>query len=107
MTGKIVTRFTLKGVSSDVIVRAAQRLASVWLGLALSAVACLAGDATAEKPVAPRQGATAACASAADADIRQLDSATVIEREIGGGQSHYYEIVVSAKQFLHVIVDQR
>jgi CHAT domain-containing protein len=48
-----------------------------------------------------------ACAVEADADAHTLDPGTVIERELGGEQSHLYKIEVSANQFLRVIVDQR
>jgi CHAT domain-containing protein/Tfp pilus assembly protein PilF len=40
-------------------------------------------------------------------DANQLELGKPIEREIAGGQSHRYQIRLSANQYLHVIVDQR
>jgi CHAT domain-containing protein/Tfp pilus assembly protein PilF len=43
----------------------------------------------------------------ADADVRPLESGKPIEREIAGGQSHFYNVMLAPDQYLHLIVDQR
>ena len=40
-------------------------------------------------------------------EIRTLDAAEPIKRELAGGQTHQYRVALSANQFLQVIVDQR
>ena len=40
-------------------------------------------------------------------DVRPLDPGKPIERELAGGQSHAYQIMLSAGQFMKVIVEQR
>jgi len=40
-------------------------------------------------------------------DARQLEAGKPIEREMAGGQKHYYKITLEAGQYLHLIVDQR
>ncbi|MBO0783947.1 MAG: hypothetical protein J2P37_34505, partial [Ktedonobacteraceae bacterium] len=40
-------------------------------------------------------------------DVLQLDVGKPIERELAGGQAHYYKIGVEAGNYLHLIVDQR
>lgn len=77
------------------------------LGLWLLAGTCFASDALAVELVSSHQSAASACTLSADADIRQLAPGMVIGRDLGGKQSHFYKITVSAKQFLRVIVDQQ
>jgi hypothetical protein len=40
-------------------------------------------------------------------DASPLEIGKPIERELSGGQAHYYRITVEAGQYLHLIVDQR
>jgi tetratricopeptide (TPR) repeat protein len=40
-------------------------------------------------------------------DVRPLGAGKPIERELAGGQAHYYKIMAEAGQYLHLIVDQR
>src|SRR5206468_4163815 len=40
-------------------------------------------------------------------DIRKLEVAKPIERELQGGESHTYEITLAAGQYLNMVVDQR
>jgi CHAT domain-containing protein/Tfp pilus assembly protein PilF len=40
-------------------------------------------------------------------DVRQLIPGAPIERELAGGQAHWYQITLAAGQYLRVIVDQR
>jgi CHAT domain-containing protein len=40
-------------------------------------------------------------------DSRPLEAGKPIEREMAGGQKHYYKIALEAGQYLHLIVDQR
>ena len=40
-------------------------------------------------------------------DVRTLDSFEPLKRELAGGQIHQYQVVLSANQFLQVVVDQR
>src|SRR5215471_19679678 len=40
-------------------------------------------------------------------DASPLEVGKPIERELSGGQAHYYRITVEAGQYLHLIVDQR
>lgn len=42
-----------------------------------------------------------------DKEIPTLELGKPVERELFGGQSHSYRIVLAAKQYLHVVVDQR
>jgi CHAT domain-containing protein/Flp pilus assembly protein TadD len=50
---------------------------------------------------------TPALAAQNDKDISTLEFNKPIERELAGGQSHSYRIVLAAGQYLHVIADQR
>jgi CHAT domain-containing protein len=79
----------------------------VWLNVLLSAGTCFAADATAAGVESPSRSGSSACVPATDAEVRQLDAGTMLERELGGGQNHSYRINVSPGQFLRVIVDQR
>jgi hypothetical protein len=36
-----------------------------------------------------------------------LEAGKPIERELAGGQAHYYRIIVEAGQYLHLVVEQR
>jgi tetratricopeptide (TPR) repeat protein len=40
-------------------------------------------------------------------DARPLEAGKPIEREMAGGQKHYYKISLEAGQYLHLVVDQR
>jgi CHAT domain-containing protein/tetratricopeptide (TPR) repeat protein len=40
-------------------------------------------------------------------DSRPLETGKPIEREMAGGQKHYYKIALEAGQYLHLVVDQR
>src|SRR5262245_41407138 len=40
-------------------------------------------------------------------DARPLEAGKPIEREMAGGQKHYYKIALEAGQYLRLIVDQR
>jgi hypothetical protein len=40
-------------------------------------------------------------------DVHLLEAGKPIERELVGGQAHYYKIMVEAGQYLHLIVDQK
>src|SRR5215510_963823 len=40
-------------------------------------------------------------------DARPLEAGKPIEREMAGGQKHYYKIALEADQYLHLVVDQR
>ncbi len=40
-------------------------------------------------------------------DIRPLPANQTIERELAGGQSHTYRIILKAKEFLQVKVEQK
>ena len=107
MTGKIMTRLAPTGKSADIVARFAWRLWGAWLIAVLTAGSCMAHDPTMAGFGAPRRMANTACAPSPAADVRQLDFGTMIGRELGGGQSHYYEIAVSANQFLRVVVEQQ
>src|SRR6185295_18608752 len=76
------------------------------LTLGLLDASCVASDAL-MAVVSPQQNAIPACAPGTDGQVQRLDPGMVIERELGGAQSHLYAIVVPTKQFLRVIVDQR
>ncbi|HXM51101.1 MAG TPA: CHAT domain-containing tetratricopeptide repeat protein [Pyrinomonadaceae bacterium] len=40
-------------------------------------------------------------------EIRQIKVGEVIERELSGGQAHYYEITLDQDQFVHLVTDQQ
>ena len=40
-------------------------------------------------------------------DVRPLEPGTPIERELAGGQSHSYQLTLTADQYLLVVVEQR
>jgi len=40
-------------------------------------------------------------------DARPLEAAKPIERELAGGQKHYYKIALEAGQYLHLVIDQK
>src|SRR5262245_28332562 len=40
-------------------------------------------------------------------DARPLEAGKPIEREMAGGQKHYYKIALEAGQYLHLVVDQK
>jgi tetratricopeptide (TPR) repeat protein len=42
-----------------------------------------------------------------ESDARPLEAGKPIEREIAGGQKHYYTITLESGQYLHLVVDQR
>lgn len=42
-----------------------------------------------------------------DKDIHPLELNKPVERELAGGQSHSYRVVLTADQYLHVVADQR
>src|SRR5437867_2320983 len=42
-----------------------------------------------------------------DKDVPTLEPGKPIDRELGGGQSHFYQIALASGQYLHVVVDQR
>src|SRR5262249_7811363 len=54
-----------------------------------------------------QQPADSSSAAKNDADVRVLEQGKPIERELAGGQSHAYQITLSAGQFMKVIVEQR
>jgi tetratricopeptide (TPR) repeat protein len=53
------------------------------------------------------QGQESPSRAQAEKDARTLLVSRPIERELAGGQVHYYKITVEAGQYLHLIVDQR
>ena len=59
------------------------------IALLLTASACFAHD---------QQSASPICQLPASADVRRLEAGTIIERELAGGPTHFYEINVSAGQ---------
>jgi CHAT domain-containing protein/Tfp pilus assembly protein PilF len=50
---------------------------------------------------------TAIIDAQSDRDIHPLELHKAVERELAGGQSHSYRIVLTVGQYLHVIADQR
>ena len=42
-----------------------------------------------------------------DKETRRLERGTPMERELAGGESHYYQIALGAGEYLHAVVDQR
>ncbi len=42
-----------------------------------------------------------------DKNARRLEPGKPIERELAGGESHYYQIALGAGEYLHAVVDQR
>src|SRR5690242_1868579 len=40
-------------------------------------------------------------------DVLTLEPGKPIERELDGGQSHSYRILLTAGQYVHIVVDQR
>lgn len=40
-------------------------------------------------------------------DVRALDPGKPVEREIAGGQAHYYEVALTRGQYIRVVADQR
>ena len=59
-----------------------------------------------EVAVTPSSAETSANANY-DSDMQVLDSSQSIKRKIGGGQTHYYRIMLMTDQFLRLDVDQR
>jgi CHAT domain-containing protein/Tfp pilus assembly protein PilF len=53
------------------------------------------------------QQADSSNAAKGQQDVRVLELGKPIERELAGGQSHTYEVTLSAGQFLNVVVEQR
>lgn len=43
----------------------------------------------------------------ADQKAQPLETGKPLERELAGGQSHAYQLTLSAGQYLHVVVEQR
>ncbi|MBO0723268.1 MAG: tetratricopeptide repeat protein, partial [Blastocatellia bacterium] len=43
----------------------------------------------------------------ADGQLGHLEAGRAVERELSGGQSHFYEIGMASGQYLHLVVDQR
>ena len=82
-------------------------LLRVWMTAVFCSGACFAGEAMTEGTGTSQPSVPSVCVLATDADVRRLEPGTLIERELGGGPSHYYEITVFEKQFLRVIVEQR
>src|SRR5215475_5577397 len=78
-------------------------LIGLLLNVVLAAGACSAHEAFDSY----QQSASPTCALSGSADVRRLEAGTIIERELAGGPTHFYEINVSAGQFLRVIVDQK
>src|SRR5262249_43246072 len=54
-----------------------------------------------------RGGAAPTPITQGEKDARPLEPGKPIEREMAGGQSHDYQITLSAGQFMQVIVEQR
>jgi CHAT domain-containing protein len=79
------------------------------LALCLFLVSCAVGLAS-RNTVNPSDYLTtntnAGCEPSVATDLRHLDAGTMIERELAGGQAHSYQISVSEKQFLRVVVEQ-
>ncbi|MBO0721934.1 MAG: tetratricopeptide repeat protein, partial [Blastocatellia bacterium] len=42
-----------------------------------------------------------------DGEVRGLEAGRAVERELSGGQSHFYEIGMASGQYLRLVVDQR
>ncbi|HEX2487889.1 MAG TPA: CHAT domain-containing tetratricopeptide repeat protein [Blastocatellia bacterium] len=51
--------------------------------------------------------ARAVSGSGQDQEARLLEPGKPIEREIGGGQSHFYRLTLAAGQYLYVVAEQR
>jgi CHAT domain-containing protein/tetratricopeptide (TPR) repeat protein len=77
------------------------------LMVAVPVGACFARDALVATSHTAQQPPSSKCVLPASADVRPLEPRTVIERELVGGPTHYYEINVLSGQFLRVLVDQR
>src|SRR5262245_39192359 len=54
-----------------------------------------------------QQPADSSSAAKNEQDVRVLELGKPIERELAGGQAHFYQIALPVGQFLHVVVDQR
>src|SRR5262245_36305865 len=61
----------------------------------------------AQTSTAPQSGEAKSSAPSSQADIRNLEVDKPTEREIKGGESHAYEIVLEAGRYLNAVVDQR
>src|SRR5262249_39062378 len=75
------------------------------LGLLLSHLLSLelgrtAGTVFAHQPACPSNGQ-------GEKDVRPLEEGKPIERELSGGQVHYYKIALEAGQYLSLVVDQK
>ncbi len=76
-------------------------LLSHCLKAALLFLAVLLSPITSQVVVAQEAGVQA------DKDVRLLESGKPVERELAGGQTHSYQITLSAGQYLSVVVEQR
>src|SRR5262245_39143915 len=63
--------------------------------------------AAASRTQSSQQQGGATKAAGEEKDVRSLEMGKPIERELAGGQSHLYQIMLAAGQYLSVVVDQR
>ena len=78
------------------------RIISLLLWAGLSASTCLWPDLS---PV--QANASERSEAQSFQESRSLELSKPIERELSGGESHFYKITMSSGQFLHIVVEQR
>jgi tetratricopeptide (TPR) repeat protein len=77
------------------------------IGLVIVTVALLQAVAYAKASTPFHQLKLEARSTATQTEVHKLEAGTPIERELRGGESHTYEIVLQAEQFLNMVVEQR
>jgi CHAT domain-containing protein/tetratricopeptide (TPR) repeat protein len=111
---QLVTVPTMKG-NASVLLKAAgsiRRIVPIGLVCVLAAPPATGAVSTLAMPASSTQQteqrfASNQSARQTTAVLRELELGTPVERDLSGGQSHSYRILLAAGQYLHVVVDQR
>jgi len=72
----------------------------IWVGLSVS-------PSLWPRPALVQASASASRVAQSAQETDSLEPGKPIERELSGGQSHYYKITLISGQYLQVVVDQR
>lgn len=80
---------------------------TLMVGFLLWLVPVVTAHARSLSPLGQQRSVPSGAAQGGDLDTRTLEPGKPIEREMAGGEVHNYRVIITAGQYLYVVVDQR